>query len=45
VLTALKNAASIAGMFVTTDVMIADKPKEAGDHAPAGPGMGGGMDF
>jgi chaperonin GroEL len=39
--TALEDAASIAGLLITTEAMIADKPKEA---APAGGGgMGGGM--
>jgi len=45
VLSALQNAASIAGMFVTTEVMIAEKPKEGGEKAMPGHGMGGGMDF
>lgn len=42
---ALENAASIAGMLLTTECVVADKPKpEAGhSHAPA-PGMGG-MDY
>jgi len=41
---ALQNAASIAALFLTTEVVIADKPERA---APAGPGGGdmGGMDF
>jgi chaperonin GroEL len=41
---ALQNAASIAGLFLTTEAVVADKPEKA---APAGPGgdMGGGMDF
>jgi len=39
---ALENAASIAGMFLTTECVIAEKKEEA--PAPAGaPGMGGGM--
>jgi chaperonin GroEL len=39
---ALENAASIAGMFLTTECVIADKKEEAA--APAmNPGMGGGM--
>ena len=39
---ALENAASIAGMFLTTDCVIADKKEEA--PMPAmNPGMGGGM--
>jgi chaperonin GroEL len=40
--TALEDAASVAGLLITTEAMIADKPKE--DKAPAMPG-GGGMDF
>ncbi len=44
---ALENAASIAGMLLTTECVIADKPKkeEAGHAHPGGaPGMGG-MDY
>jgi chaperonin GroEL len=46
---ALQNAASIAGLLITTEVMVAEAPKK--DEAPAtaagGGGMGGmgGMDF
>ncbi|GGH65420.1 chaperonin GroEL [Filimonas zeae] len=42
---ALENAASIAGMLLTTECVVADKPKPeaAHSHAPA-PGMGG-MDY
>src|SRR5215216_4476253 len=42
---ALQNAASIAGLFLTTEAVIADKPEKT-PAAPAGgdPGMGG-MDF
>ena len=39
---ALENAASIAGMFLTTECVIADK-KEETPAAPMNPGMGGGM--
>ena len=39
--TALQNAASVAGMMLTTEAMIAEKPKKE-SHAPAG-GGGGGM--
>ncbi len=39
---ALQNAASIAGLFLTTEAVIADKPEKA--SAPAMPG-GGDMDF
>lgn len=38
---ALENAASIAGMFLTTECVITDKPGE--NPAPAMPPMGGGM--
>jgi len=47
--TALQNAASIAGLVITTEAMVAEAPKkeEAHSHGPAGGGMGGmgGMDF
>ncbi|MDR1675251.1 MAG: chaperonin GroEL [Tannerella sp.] len=39
---ALENAASIAGMFLTTECVVAEK-KEDTPVAPAAPGMGGGM--
>ncbi|QFR31646.1 chaperonin GroEL [Ancylobacter sp. TS-1] len=44
--TALQDAASIAGLLITTEAMIADMPKRDGG-APAMPGGGGmgGMDF
>ncbi len=39
---ALENAASIAGMLLTTECVIADKPKEEAPHMHAGaPDMGG----
>jgi chaperonin GroEL len=38
--TALLNAASIAGLMLTTEAMVAEKPQEKGSGAPA---MGGGM--
>ncbi|MBW4477340.1 MAG: chaperonin GroEL [Tolypothrix brevis GSE-NOS-MK-07-07A] len=38
---ALQNAASIAGMVLTTECIVVDKP-ESKDAAPAGGGMGGG---
>lgn len=42
---ALEHAASISGMFLTTECVIADKPQPEG-AAPAGmPGMPGGMDM
>ena len=47
--TALQDAASIAGLLVTTEAMVAEKPekKEAPMMPPGGGGMGGmgGMDF
>ncbi|MBC2887071.1 chaperonin GroEL [Ochrobactrum sp. CM-21-5] len=46
--TALQNAASIAGLLITTEAMIAELPKkDAGMPAMPGGGMGGmgGMDF
>ncbi|MCR5077455.1 MAG: chaperonin GroEL [Prevotella sp.] len=39
---ALENAASIAGMFLTTECLIVDKPEET-PAMPANPGMGGMM--
>src|SRR6266487_3102236 len=43
---ALENAASIAGMLLTTECVVADKPKKEEPHMPqgGGPGMGG-MDY
>ncbi len=46
--TALQDAASVAGLLVTTEAMIAEAPKkDAGPAMPGGGGMGGmgGMDF
>ncbi len=42
---ALENAASIAGMLLTTECVVADKPEPKGAGAPGGMpgGMGGGM--
>lgn len=44
---ALQNAASIAGLMITTEAMVADAPKKDEPAMPAGGGMGGmgGMDF
>jgi chaperonin GroEL len=40
--TALQDAASIAGLLVTTEAMVAESPKkEAASGMPAGGGMGG----
>jgi chaperonin GroEL len=48
--TALQNAASIAGLMITTEAMVAEAPKKdapAGGGHDHGGGMGGmgGMDF
>ncbi|HWY65212.1 MAG TPA: chaperonin GroEL [Rhizomicrobium sp.] len=41
---ALQNAASVAGLLITTEAMITDRPKkDAGPAMPGGGGMGGGM--
>src|SRR5689334_8444941 len=43
---ALENAASIAGMLLTTEAVVADKPEPKAAAAPAGmPGGMGGMDY
>ena len=43
--TALQDAASVAGLLVTTEAMVAEHPrKEAAPAMPGGGGMGG-MDF
>ncbi len=41
--TALEDAASVAGLLITTEAMVADKPKDDKAGAGAGGGMGGGM--
>jgi chaperonin GroEL len=45
--TALQNAASVAGLLVTTEAMVAEAPKRESAPAMPGGGMGGmgGMDF
>ncbi|KAB1647282.1 MULTISPECIES: chaperonin GroEL [unclassified Pseudoclavibacter] len=40
---ALQNAASIAGLFLTTEAVVAEKPEKAAPAAPADPSAG--MDF
>ena len=37
----LQNAASVAGLLITTEAAIAEAPKKEGDAAPAMPDMGG----
>ncbi|HOP84966.1 MAG TPA: chaperonin GroEL [Syntrophorhabdaceae bacterium] len=39
--TALQNAASVASLLLTTDAMVAEKPKEKQPMMPPGGGMGG----
>ncbi|HEY0522238.1 MAG TPA: TCP-1/cpn60 chaperonin family protein, partial [Stellaceae bacterium] len=45
--TALQDAASIAGLLITTEAMVAEKPEKKGPAMPGGGGMGGmgDMDF
>ena len=47
--TALQNAASVAGLMLTTEAMVAEAPKEDSPPMPGGGGMGGmggmGMDM
>jgi chaperonin GroEL len=45
---AIQNAASVAGLLITTEAMVAELPAKKGQGAggmPGGGGMGGGMDF
>ena len=43
---ALQGAASIAGLLITTEAMVAELPKKQSSTMPGGPGGGmGGMDF
>ncbi len=39
---ALQNAASVAGLLITTEAMIAEKPEKRSQSLPQGGGMGGG---
>ena len=43
--TALQDAASVAGLLITTEAMVAEKPKKKGPAMPAGGGDMGDMDF
>jgi len=43
--TALQNASSVAGLLLTTEAMVAEKPKDEKAPAGAGAGMPGGEDF
>jgi chaperonin GroEL len=42
---ALQNASSVAGLLLTTEVMVAEAPKEEHDHPPMPGGGMGGMDM
>ena len=42
---ALQNAASVSGLLLTTEVMIAEAPKDEADHVHPAPGGMGGMDM
>ena len=42
---ALQDAASVAGLLITTEAMVAELPKKEAAMPPMGGGMGGGMDF
>jgi len=44
---ALQDAASIAGLMITTEAMVAEAPKKSAPAMPGGGGMGGmgGMDY
>ena len=42
---ALQGAASIAGLLITTEAMVAELPKKQAPAMPAGGGGMGGMDF
>ncbi len=41
---AIQDASSVAGLLITTEALVAEKPKKE-TPMPAGGGMGGGMDF
>jgi chaperonin GroEL len=42
---ALQGAASIAGLLITTEAMVAERPKQEAAHAPMPGGGMGGMDY
>jgi len=44
VLNALQGAASIAGLLITTEAMVAERPKKEAAHPPM-PARMGGMDY
>jgi chaperonin GroEL len=44
---ALQDAASVAGLMITTEAMVSEKPRTEAPAMPGGGGMGGmgGMDY
>src|SRR5215468_10544862 len=42
---ALQDAASVAGLLITTEAMVAERPEKKAPPMPGGGGMGGDMDF
>jgi chaperonin GroEL len=42
---ALQGAASIAGLLITTEAMVAERPKKDAGHPPMPGGGMGGMDY
>jgi len=38
---ALQNAASVAGLLITTEAMVAERPEKRAQSLPQGGGMGG----
>ncbi|MGE0420462.1 MAG: TCP-1/cpn60 chaperonin family protein, partial [Acetobacteraceae bacterium] len=43
--TALQDAASVSGLLITTEAMVAEKPEKKAPPMPGGDGGMGGMDF
>ena len=43
--TALQDASSVAGLLITTEAMVAEKPEKKEPAMPPGAGMGGDMGF
>jgi chaperonin GroEL len=42
---ALQDAASVAGLLITTEAMVAERPEKKAPTMPGGGGMGGDMDY
>jgi len=43
--TALRDAASVSGLLITTEAMVAERPEKKGPSMPPGGGGMGDMDF